>query len=74
MIDAGADVNTPSVQAAVNKHADCVKIFIATGADVKPDDRHTKATPLIEATKNGHTECGKLLLDAGADLNCETCC
>ena len=48
MLDTGADVNslsvnanTPLIQAAVNKHAGCVKILIDAGADVKPDDHYT---------------------------------
>ena len=59
---------TPLYWAAVNGHAELVKLLLFNNADVNAN-RTDGATLLYVAAQNGHTEVLKLLLDSNADVN-----
>jgi len=61
---------TPTHFAASEGHIDCLRLLIASGADVnKPDNTVKNNTPAHIAASKGHVDCLRLLISNGADLN-----
>ena len=75
LIERGADVNdavpfktyTPLHSAAVQGHADVVRVLSAGGADLNADAGNRPA--LVEAAQWGYVEVVRALLECGADPN-----
>jgi ankyrin repeat protein len=74
LLEAGTDVNAKSEYgatalsyAADKGHLDVVKLLLARGAEVDPEDSFYHSTPITWAGYNGHVEVVKALLEAGAD-------
>ncbi|KAL1518869.1 hypothetical protein AB1Y20_003146 [Prymnesium parvum] len=75
LLDAGADINTPSSSgytplhmAAEKGHTELIQFLIDRGADVHASTRR-QATPLHWAAYNGHAKAFLLLLNHGASLH-----
>ncbi len=74
LLDAGADANQPDPagvpplhEAALQGHADVIRVLVAHGAKLDQTEPETGSTPLYGAASMGRLEVVRVLLDLGAD-------
>jgi ankyrin repeat protein len=66
--DGNGDFQTPVLMAALQAHADCLKLLLERGGNVNVQGGPFDRTPLLNAATTGSEETVRLLLADGADV------
>ena len=62
---------TVLMEAAMNGHAECLRVAIEAGSDLDFATKNYNATAAIFAAREGHLNCLNILREAGADMDIE---